>query len=150
MNSSLETIRVGMGKGASTWASRSHWRAHMALVLGEGRAGAVGHVLAGERVPGLVLLAVEVGGGEHGVHAGQGDGGGDVDADDARTCVRAAHEAGVQHPRPDHVVDERAVAGEQPGVLHPVDACTRVPGGAGGEGSGRSAVREHGRGGVGG
>src|SRR5438270_5357349 len=30
MNSSLEAIRVGIGDGASTWASRSHLRTHMA------------------------------------------------------------------------------------------------------------------------
>src|SRR5579871_20142 len=33
MNSSLETIRAGIGGGASVWASRSHWRTHMVGLL---------------------------------------------------------------------------------------------------------------------
>ena len=44
------------------------------LALGQRRAGSVRHVLAHDRVPGLLHLRVEVLGGEHGPHTGQGQG----------------------------------------------------------------------------
>ena len=56
----------------------------------------------------------------------------DVDGLDAGPGEGAAHEAGMEHPRAGDVVDERPRAGEQPGVLDPADAGTRVAPGAGG------------------
>ena len=49
-----------------------------------------------------------------------------VDAVDRGAGEGAAHEAGVQHAGPGDVVDERAVAGEQPGVLDAGDPGARV------------------------
>ena len=72
--------------------------------------------------PLLVHVGVQVGGGEDGVHAVERERGSGVDATDRGTRVRAAHEAGVQHPRPGDVVDEGALPGQQAGVLDPGDA----------------------------
>ncbi len=58
-----------------------------------------------------------------------------VDPPDRRSGEGAAHEARVQHPRQRDVVDVRAPAGEQPGVLDAVDARADVPGGARGSAS---------------
>ena len=69
---------------------------------------------------------VEVGGGEDRVHALEGQRRRGVDAADASAGERAPHEAGVEHPGPHDVVDEGAVAGQQPRVLHPVHAAARV------------------------
>ena len=96
------------------------------LALGQRRPGGVGDVLAGDRVPGLLDLGVEVVGREHGAHTGQRKGRRRVDALDARPRERAAHEARVQHARPGDVVDERAMAGEQPGVLDAGDSSACV------------------------
>ena len=98
------------------------------LALGQRRAGRVRHVLAHDRVPGLLDVGVEVGGREHRVHAGQRQRRRGVDAVDRRAGERAAHEAGVQHAGPRDVVDEGAVAGEQPGVLDARDPGARVAG----------------------
>ena len=75
---------------------------------------------------------VEVGGGEHGVHAGRARApprcrsrGSRARANGLRTKRR------VQHPGQRDVVDVGAVPGEQPGVLDAVDARPDVPGGAG-------------------
>jgi len=64
-----------------------------------------------------VDLRVDVGGGQHRPHPWQSQGHRRVDALDARPGERAAHETGMQHARADDVVDERAMAGEQAGVL---------------------------------
>jgi hypothetical protein len=97
------------------------------LAVGEGRHGCL---LAPARVgvPELAHLGVEVGAGEHGVHAGRGEGLGGVDARDAGPGQRAAHEAGVEHPRPHDVVDEGAPSGQQAGVLDAVDTAAGVAG----------------------
>ena len=87
-----------------------------------------GDVLACDRVPGLLDVGVQVGGGEDRVDAGQRERRGGVDAVDTGAGKRAAHEAGVQHAGPGDVVDERAVAGEQAGVLDPRDPRARVAG----------------------
>ena len=65
---------------------------------------------------------IEVVGREHGTHTRQLQSRRRVDAVDARPRERAAHEAGVQHAGPGDVVDERAVAGEQAGVLDAGDS----------------------------
>ena len=101
------------------------------LALGQRRARRVGDVLARDRVPGLLDVGVQILGGEHRVHAGQRQRRRCVDAVDAGAGERAADEAGVQHARPVHIVDEGAVAGEQPGVLHSRDPRSGVTGGDG-------------------
>jgi hypothetical protein len=101
------------------------------LALRQRRLGRVRHQRAHRRVPRLVDVGVEVGGHEHGHHAGQRQCLGGVHAHDAGPGHRAAHEAGVQHPGPDHVVDEGAVPGQQAGVLDPRDAGAGVAGRAG-------------------
>ena len=103
------------------------------LVLGERRARTVGDVLADEGEPRLVDAGVEVGRREHGVDAVECERRGGVDADDPCPGERAADEAGVEHARPHDVVDEGAVAGEQPRVLHAGDARPGVAGRAGRE-----------------
>ena len=84
--------------------------------------------LPGDRVPGLLDVRVEVGGGEHGVHTRQGKRRRGVDTVDAGPRERAADEAGVQHAGAGYVVDERAVAGEQPGVLDARNPGARIAG----------------------
>ena len=91
------------------------------LALGERRPWRVGDVLAGDRVPRVDHVGVQVGRGEHGVHALERPRGRRVDAHDPGPGERAPHEAGVEHPRPHDVVDEGPVAGEQALVLDPVD-----------------------------
>ena len=91
------------------------------LALGQRRARGVGDVLARDGVPGLLDVRVEVLGDEHRVHTGQRERRRRVDAVDPGPGERAAHEAGVQHAGPRDVVDERAMAGEQAGVLDPRD-----------------------------
>ena len=98
------------------------------LAVGERRPRRVRHLVPGPGVPGLADVAVEVGGGEDGVHAGQRQRGRRVDRDDARPRVRAADEAGVQHARPGDVVDEGARAGQQPGVLDALHPAAGVAG----------------------
>ena len=98
------------------------------LALGQRRARGVGDVLARDRVPGLLDVGVDVRGGEHRVHAGQRQRGGGVDAVDRGAREGAADEAGVQHAGALHVVDERALAGEQPGVLDAGDPGARSSG----------------------
>ena len=70
------------------------------LALGQRRARGVRDVLTRDGVPRLLDVRIEVAGGEHGVHTGQGEGRGGVDAVDLRPGKRAAHEAGVQHAGP--------------------------------------------------
>ncbi len=98
------------------------------LALGQGRQGGGGPALAREAEPHLVGRGVELGRGEHGVHPIEGQGLGGIDGHDGRPGERAAHEAGVQHPRPHDVVHERAPTGEQSGVLHPVHPAAGVAG----------------------
>ena len=109
------------------------------LALGQRWARSVGNVPAGDGVPGLLDVRVEVGGGEHRAHTGQRQRRRRVDAVDAGPRQRAAHEAGVQHAGPGDVVDEGAVAGEQPGVLYPRDPRSHVSGGDG-PGRGRAML----------
>ena len=71
--------------------------------------------------PRLVHVAVEVGAGEHGDDAGQLAGRGDVEGRDRSRSDVAAQERHVQHPGHHDVVDVRAVAGHQPGVLATLD-----------------------------
>ena len=106
----------------------------LGLALGQRRPRSVRDVLARDGVPGLLDVGVEVGGGEHRVHAGQRQRRRGVDAVDPGARERAAHEAGVQHARPGDVVDEAAAAGQQPGVLDPLYAGSGVPGRRGGAG----------------
>ncbi|GAB3823997.1 hypothetical protein GCM10027610_001650 [Dactylosporangium cerinum] len=58
------------------------------------------------------LLARDVLGGEHGVHAGGGDGAGEVDPDDPGPGVRAAQGRAPQHPVGPQVGGERELAGD--------------------------------------
>ena len=102
------------------------------LVLGQRRTRHLGDVRADRGVPLLPGTRVQVGGDEHGVHAGECLRLADVDGLDAGPGEGAAHEARMEHPGAGDVVDERPRAGEEPGVLHPVDAGTRVAPGAGG------------------
>ena len=67
-------------------------------------------------------------GNEHRAHAGSGQRRRRVDAVDAGAGKGAAHEAGVQHAGARDVVDERAVAGEQAGVLDARDPGSRISG----------------------
>jgi hypothetical protein len=102
------------------------------LALGERRPRRIRHRLPGAGVPGFAHVGVEVGGGEDGVHAGQPERGGRVDAGDARPGVRAADEAGMQHARAGDVIDEGARAGQQPCVLdavHPAAGVASRPNG---------------------
>ena len=101
------------------------------LTLGQGRPGSVRHVLPGDGVPCLVHARVDIGRGEHRVDAWQGERRGGVDALDGGAGEGAAHETGVQHAGPLHVVDEGALAGEQAGVLDPGDTRSCVAGGHG-------------------
>jgi hypothetical protein len=72
---------------------------------------------AGQRVdPGHVLA------GEDGDHAGMRLGLGDVDAADLRVAVRAPHERGIGHAGKLEVVGVVALAGDEAGVLAPLDA----------------------------
>ena len=101
------------------------------LAFGQRWARSVGNIPACDGVPGLLDVGVQIGGGEHCAHTGQCQRFGRVDAADAGPRQRAAHEAGVQHAGPGDVVDEGAVAGEQPGVFYPRDARSHVSGGDG-------------------
>ena len=101
------------------------------FVVGHRRSRRVGDVLAHRRVPLLVDPGIEVGRGEDGAHPGQRQGRGRVDAADPRPCERTPDEGRVHHARPDDVVDERATAGQEPGILHALDARTDVPRGRG-------------------
>ena len=58
---------------------------------------------------------------QHGAHAGKRPGRSRLDGLDARVCVRAPHEGGVQHSWQVDVVDEPRVAGEQALVFEPCD-----------------------------
>ena len=97
------------------------------LVLGERRARAVGHVLAGEREPRLVDTGIQISRGEDRMHAVEFERRGGVDAHDPCSGERAAHETGVEHAGPHDVVDIGAVAGEQPRILDAGDARAGVP-----------------------
>ena len=98
-------------------------------------------VAALEVDPRFLDVAVEVGAGEHGDHAGQLPGGGDVEGRDRPAGDVAAHERHVEHAWHDDVVDVRAVPGDQPGILAPLHAlpdeavAARRPVGGGGAGS---------------
>ena len=111
-------------------AVRDHERDRVArepgLALGQRRARSVRHLVPCAGVPGLADVAVEVGGGEDGVHSGQVERGGHVNTDDPRPRVGAADEAGVQQARAGDVVDEGARARQQPRVLHPTHAAACV------------------------
>ena len=96
------------------------------LPVGEWRARRIGHVLAHGRVPLLMHAGVEVRCGEDGTHTRDRERGGRVDAANAGSRERAAHEAGMKHPGSADVVDERAAALQQPRVLDPVHAGARV------------------------
>jgi len=60
-------------------------------------------------------------------HAGHGESGRAVDADDARVGVRTAHEAREQHARQTEVVEVAPAAGQEPRVLEPLDPHARIP-----------------------
>ena len=77
---------------------------------------------AGQRVdPGHVLA------GEDGDHARMRLGLGDVDAADLRVGVRAPHERGIGHAGQLEVVGVVALAGDEAGVLAPLDARAEQP-----------------------
>ena len=82
---------------------------------------------AGDRVPRVDHVGVQVGRGEHGVHALELPRGRCVDPHDPGPGERAPHEAGVEHPRPGRCRRRRSRPGEQAPVLHPVDPGPRVP-----------------------
>jgi len=75
-----------------------------------------GHV-AGEGGHPVQLQRLQVVGGQHRVHAGNGERGGLVDALDAGMCERAAHDVHVQHAGQLHVVDVVALALDEAGVF---------------------------------
>ena len=79
-------------------------------------------VAALEVDPHFLDVAVEVGAGEHGDHAGQFPGRGGVEGRDRPAGDVAAHEGHVEHPRHHDVVHVRAVPGDQPGILAPLHA----------------------------
>ena len=80
-----------------------------------------GHELGPVEHRGERLEVAEVGGGEHGAHAGRPLGLGGVDALDARRPVGRAGEGDVEHARGADVVDEVRVAGQVAAVLDPRD-----------------------------
>ena len=101
------------------------------LSLGQRRPGGLRAPGPERRVPLLLGVSVEVGGGEDEANdPGHGAGGRGVDASHV-AAEMAAHEAGVQHPGQGDVVDEGTPARQQPGVLDAVDPRARVPPGAG-------------------
>ncbi len=81
------------------------------------------------RVPLLAHAAVEVGGREYGVHAGERERRRGVDPNDASAGEGAAYEAGVQHARASDVVDEGPTTCEQACILHSADTCADIAGG---------------------
>ena len=74
---------------------------------------------------------IDIGRGEHRGDAGSGLRGLDVDRQDLRMRMRAAHEAGMQHARQLDVVDVAAVAAQQPLQLAAWDAGADAGGGRG-------------------
>ena len=126
----LDDVGGILGQVAGLGHDERDWIADEAdLALGERRAGRVRHLLADHREPHLLHARVEVRGGEHCVHALEGQCSRGVDAQ--QTCPRegAPDEARMQHPGSHHVVDEGPVAGEQARILHPMNAASRVSSG---------------------
>ncbi len=101
------------------------------LVVRQWRTWGLRSVATDRRVPLLLDVRVQVGGGEHRAHAGHGPRRGRIDAPDAGAGERTAHERRVQHPGQRDVVDVGAVAGEEPGVFDPGDTRPGVAGGCG-------------------
>jgi hypothetical protein len=86
-----------------------------------GAGGAVGACEDRRERDRLYAVGDEIGAGHHGEHAGHRRGRGGVDRDDARMRDRGAQEAEMNLPGHRGVVGVMALAGQQAGILDPLD-----------------------------
>ena len=131
----------GRGAVGSDVARGGHDRGHLLRLVLDGIGGQHHLGVAGQGRHPVQAGLLQVGAGDDGEHAGDGQRLGRVDALDRCVGIRAAHDVQPQHARQDDIVDVLALATDEARVLLALDGVAHAP--DFGAGDGRLCVGGH-------